>query len=143
MNLANQLTMLRIGLAAAMFMALMRASSDWHLVALILFLAAMATDWVDGFVARMTKTISPFGKVADPIADKILILGALVALSRARLDVPLFGIFLIIARELLIGGMRILTSAQGHTPAAARWGKLKMAVQSISILLMLGILVLR
>lgn len=143
MNLANQLTMLRVGLAVAMFAALMRPGHGWHLAAFVLFLAAILTDWFDGLVARMTHTISAFGKVADPIADKILVIGAFVALIRMReLRIPLWGVFLIIARELVIGGIRILASSQGKLPAAQSWGKLKMGVQSVSVLAILGILVL-
>ncbi len=143
MNLANQLTMLRIVLALAMFAALMQSRPSFHLAAFLLFLAAMVTDWIDGYVARATGTISPFGKVADPIADKILVLGALLALIRTRdLEIPLWGVFLIIARELLIGGVRVLAGAQGKVLAAERWGKWKMGVQSGSVLAMLGVLVL-
>lgn len=143
MNLANKLTLLRIGLAVGVFLALTRGEASFHLAAFFLFLAAVVTDWVDGYVARKTHSISAFGKVADPIADKILILGTLIALLRSKeLEIPLWGVFFIIARELLIGGMRILTSAQGHIPVAEPWGKWKMGIQSGSILVMLAILVL-
>ena len=143
MNLANQLTMLRIVLACAMFLALMHSSRLGHVAALALFLAALITDWIDGYVARSTNTMSSFGKIADPIADKILVLGALIALIKNRdLDIPLWGVFLIIARELLLGGIRTLAAAQGEVLAAERWGKWKMGVQSVAIALMLAILVL-
>lgn len=143
MNLANKLTLLRIGLAVGVFLALTHSESSFHVVAFFLFLAAVITDWIDGYVARKTHSISAFGKVADPIADKILVLGTLIALIRSKeLEIPLWGVFFIIARELLIGGMRILTSAQGHIPVAEPWGKWKMGIQSGSILVMLAILVL-
>lgn len=142
MSLANQLTMARILMALAMFFALMHRSPAWHVAALGLYLAALATDWVDGYVARRTNTISAFGKVADPIADKILVLGALIALIKNRgLDIPLWGVFLILARELLMGGVRTLGAMQGKAMAAERWGKWKMGVQSVAVLLMLAILV--
>lgn len=144
MNLANQLTLLRIPLALGMFVALMRGDPAGHMAAFVLFLAAVVTDWVDGYVARLTRSISAFGKVADPIADKILVIGALIALLRERqLGIPLWGVFLIIARELAVGGLRILASAQGQVAAAQPWGKLKMGVQSVSVLAMLAILVAR
>jgi CDP-diacylglycerol---glycerol-3-phosphate 3-phosphatidyltransferase len=143
MNLANQLTVLRIVLALATFGALTLRSPRAHLAAFALFLAAILTDWIDGYVARKMQTISPFGKVADPIADKILVIGTLIALTRDALGVPPWTVFLIIARELLIGGMRILTTAQGKVPMAEKWGKVKMGVQSVSVLLMIGILVVR
>ncbi|MBI4374836.1 MAG: CDP-diacylglycerol--glycerol-3-phosphate 3-phosphatidyltransferase [Elusimicrobia bacterium] len=143
MTLANQLTVLRFVLALAMFMALLRPEPGFHLLALFLFLAAVITDWIDGTIARMTNSISPFGKVADPIADKILVVGALIALTRAKLGIPLWGIFLIIIRELLIGGLRMIESAHGKIPAAQPWGKWKMGLQSVSVLAMLAILVAR
>lgn len=144
MNLANQLTVLRMALAVAMFAALMQRCAACHPAAFLLFLAAILTDWIDGYVARVTHTISAFGKVADPIADKILVLGALIALLHTKeLEIPLWGVFLIIARELLIGGIRILSSSQGNVPVAEAWGKWKMGIQSVSVLAMLGVLVLR
>ena len=141
MNLANQLTMLRIGLAVAVFIALMQPTSAPHVAAFFLFLAAIITDWIDGWVARRTNSISAFGKVADPIADKILVLGALIALLHTReLEIPLWGVFLILARELLIGGLRILASSQGKISGAEPWGKWKMGVQSVAVLMMVALL---
>ncbi len=143
MNPANQLTVLRMILSLAMFLALMRTNHAAHVAALALYLAAVLTDWVDGYVARRMKTISSFGKIADPIADKILVLGAFIALLRNReLDIPLWGVFLILARELLMGGLRTLAAAQGKVLAAERWGKWKMGIQSVSVFLMLFILVI-
>lgn len=143
MTIANRLTLLRIGLSVAVFIALISPSALWHMAAFLLFLAALITDWIDGYVARTTNTTSAFGKVADPIADKILILGTLIALIRNReLDIPLWGVFLILARELVIGGLRILDSGSGRIPAAEPWGKWKMGIQSASIGLMLLLLTL-
>lgn len=144
MTLANQLTMVRFGLALATFGALMHASPYAHALAFTLFTLAMVTDWVDGYVARTTHSISPFGKVADPIADKVLVIGALVGLSRLHAGVPLWAVFLIMARELLMGGVRMLTiSQQGRILAAERWGKWSMAIQSGAVLAMIALLVAR
>lgn len=144
MTLANRLTILRIALALAMFAALMQQTEAAHLLAFILFLAAIITDWIDGVIARMTHSVSAFGKVADPIADKILVIGALIGLLRAKLDIPLWGVFLIVVREILVGGIRVIASSEkGVIIAADRWGKLKMVIQSVSVLFMIGILVLR
>ncbi|MBI5210836.1 MAG: CDP-diacylglycerol--glycerol-3-phosphate 3-phosphatidyltransferase [Elusimicrobia bacterium] len=142
MTIANQLTLLRMGLAILVFAFLMTDSSAMHLAAMALFVAAVITDWVDGYVARATNSVSPFGKVADPIADKILVLGALIALSRIpELDIPLWGVFLIIARDLVIGGIRVLLGSQGKIMAADRWGKLKTGFQCGAVLAMILILV--
>ena len=136
--------MLRMLLAMAMFVALMRSDTSSHIAALALFLAAIVTDWIDGYVARRINAISAFGKIADPIADKILVLGAFIALLKNReLGIPLWGVFLILARELLLGGVRTLAAVQGKVLAAERWGKWKMAVQCMAVLLILTILVLR
>lgn len=144
MNLANRLTMLRVVLAAAVFGALMTNGPRWHSLALAMFLAAIVTDWLDGYYARKMNAVSPFGKIADPIADKILVLGTLLALIRHKeLDIPVWAVFLILMRELLIGGMRMLAAAQGKSVAAERTGKIKTAVQLVAVLLMLGVVVLR
>lgn len=144
MNVANQLTMLRLALGLAVFPALAHDSALSHLFALGMFLTATVTDWVDGYVARRWGIISAFGKVADPIADKVLVLGAFLALTKHKgLDVPMWGVFLIFARELIIGGMRTLSMIQqGKLLAAETWGKWKMAIQSVCVILIIGILVL-
>lgn len=122
-------------------LSLSTTSRGCHLAAFFLFGAALTTDWIDGYVARKTHSISAFGKVADPIADKILVLGTLIALLRTReLDIPVWGVFLILARELLIGGLRILEGASGRIAGAEPWGKWKMGIQSTAIMLMLLIL---
>ena len=144
MTLANRLTMLRIVLAAAVFAALMADAARWHEAALVMFLAAIVTDWLDGWLARRMKTVSPFGKVADPIADKILVLGTLIALIQTKeLEVPLWAVFVMVIRELIIGGVRVIAGAQGKVLAADRFGKIKTAVQLVIIMLMVGIVVLR
>ncbi|UPT72601.1 MAG: CDP-diacylglycerol--glycerol-3-phosphate 3-phosphatidyltransferase [Elusimicrobiota bacterium] len=143
MNLPNRLTMLRIVLAAAVFACLMAEEPGWHLGALIMFLAAIVTDWLDGRLARRMKTVSPFGKIADPIADKILVLGTLIALIRLKdLAVPLWAVFLIVMRELIIGGVRVIAGAQGKVLAADRFGKIKTAVQLVAIAGMILVVVL-
>jgi CDP-diacylglycerol--glycerol-3-phosphate 3-phosphatidyltransferase len=143
-TLANRLTMLRVVLAAAVFGTLMAEGSRWHGTALALFGAAVATDWLDGWLARRMNAVSPFGKIADPIADKILVLGTLLALIRRNeLAIPVWAVFLIVMRELAIGGMRMLAAAQGKSIAAERSGKVKTAVQCVAVLLIVAILVLR
>ncbi len=130
-----------MALGLAVFGTLMADDEDLHIAAFALFMAALVTDWVDGYLARQTHSISAFGKVADPIADKILVIGALIALLKTReLEIPLWGVFLIIAREIIVGGVRVLAGAQGKILAADRWGKWKMGIQSGAIALMLLIL---
>jgi CDP-diacylglycerol---glycerol-3-phosphate 3-phosphatidyltransferase len=143
-TLANRLTMLRVVLAVAVFGSLMAEGPQWHGAALAMFVAAIVTDWLDGWLARRTNSVSPFGKIADPIADKILVLGTLLALIRHKdLAIPVWAVFLILMRELVIGGIRALAAAQGKSIAAERTGKIKTVVQCIAVLLLLGIVVLR
>ncbi len=144
MTLANRLTMLRVVLAVAVFAALLSDDARWHGAALVLFVAAIITDWLDGWLARRMKTVSSFGKVADPIADKILVLGTLIALIQTKeLAIPLWAVFLMVMRELIIGGVRVIAGSQGKVLAADRWGKIKTVIQLIVIVMMLGVVVLR
>jgi len=144
MTLANRLTMLRVVLAAGVFAALMADGPRWHGAAFVMFLAAIITDWLDGWLARRMGTVSPFGKVADPIADKILVIGTLIALIRTKeLAIPLWAVFIIVIRELLIGGVRVIAGAQGIILAADRWGKIKTAIQLVAILIILAVVILR
>ncbi len=144
MSLPNRLTMLRIVLAAAVFGALMADAPAWHDAALVMFIAAIITDWLDGWLARRMKAVSSFGKVADPIADKILVLGTLIALIQTKeLAIPLWAVFLIVMRELVIGGVRVIAGAQGKVIAADKWGKIKTVIQLIAIMGMVGVVCLR
>jgi CDP-diacylglycerol--glycerol-3-phosphate 3-phosphatidyltransferase len=144
MTLANRLTMLRVVLAALVFVLLLADGTRPHVLAFVLFLAALITDWLDGYLARKTKTTSPFGKVADPIADKILVIGTFIALIRTQeLAIPLWAVFLIVARELLIGGVRVIAGAQGKVLAAERGGKVKMVVQAVAVLILVAAVCLR
>ncbi len=144
MSLPNRLTMLRIVLAAAVFAALMTDDAGWHAAALGMFIAAMITDWLDGWLARRMKAVSPFGKVADPIADKILVLGTLLALIRLKeLAIPVWAVFLIVMRELVIGGVRVIAGAQGKVLSADKSGKIKTVIQLVAITAMLLVVVLR
>jgi len=143
MTLANKLTLLRLVLGLLTFGALWTRRPEGYSTALALYVAATVTDWVDGWVARRTDSMSPFGAMADPIADKVLVIGALIAAARVRsLDIPVWAVFLIIVRELVIGGLRTLAGAQGKVLAAERWGKWKMAIQSGSVIAILLLLVL-
>ncbi|MEQ1919165.1 MAG: CDP-diacylglycerol--glycerol-3-phosphate 3-phosphatidyltransferase, partial [Elusimicrobiota bacterium] len=112
--------------------------------ALILFFCIGMTDTIDGTLARKFGWTSKFGEIADPIADKILVLGTLIALIQTKeLAIPLWAVFLIVMRELVIGGVRVIAGAQGKVLAADKWGKIKTAIQLIAIMGMVGVVVLR
>lgn len=138
MTLPNKLTLGRLLLALITFACIWLQTPAAYAAALGLYLLATITDWVDGYIARRTDSVSTFGEMADPLADKVLVIGALIAFVRVPgLGVPAWAVFLIVVRELLIGGLRALAAAQGVVLAADRSGKLKMVVQSVSVILIL------
>lgn len=107
-------------------------SSRW--VCLAIFVVAASTDWLDGYLARKLNQISDLGKFLDPLVDKLLVLGPLLALVELG-QVPAWGVFLILARELAIAGWRVnQTSISG----ANIWGKLKTVSQIIAISLLIA-----
>jgi len=141
MTLANKLTIARLAMAFIAFVLLWIQKPWAYGAALGFYLIATITDWVDGYIARATDSVSAFGKVADPLADKVLVIGALIALVREpRLEIPIWAVFLIIVRELLVGGIRGLSAIQGALIPADRGGKWKMVVQSVVVILILCLL---
>lgn len=148
-KLPNYLTGMRLLFAAAFFAQLVlfdagaTDATRWALpVALVLFVVAAATDFLDGYLARKWNAVSVFGRVMDPFADKILVLGAFVMLAGPNFHLPsgamLSGVapwmvVVIIARELLITSLRGLCESRNVDFAAAQAGKIKMVVQSLSV----------
>lgn len=133
-NIANFLTVLRIALVPVFVVALLREngqSSTWRWIAGAVFALAIATDKLDGDLARKHGLITDFGKMADPIADKALIGSALVVLSMLGL-LPWWVTIVILARELGITLLRFLVIRHGVIPAS-RGGKAKTFVQSLAI----------
>jgi CDP-diacylglycerol--glycerol-3-phosphate 3-phosphatidyltransferase len=132
LNLPNVLTMLRILLVPVLVVALLDETANGDLLAAIVFALASATDAVDGYLARTRNDITTFGKLMDPIADKLLIISALVALvSLERL--PGWVAMVIIARELTVTVTRMHATQQGVVIAANWWGKAKTIVQVAAI----------
>ncbi len=102
----------------------------------VLFIAVAATDWLDGWLARRSGQVTAFGRIADPFVDKILVLGSFVFLAglpHSAQYVPTWLVVLVLARELLVTGMRGYVESLGLAFAADRWGKLKMVLQCIAI----------
>jgi len=132
LNLPNILTLLRILLVPVLVVALLDGTSNGYLLAAIVFALASATDAVDGYLARRSNSITTFGKLMDPIADKLLIIAALVALvSQDRL--PGWVAMVIIARELTVTVTRMQATQHGVVIAANWWGKAKTIVQVAAI----------
>src|SRR5258706_4768703 len=115
MTLANQLTLARACLGIVTFACLWADEPYYYPIALLLYVLGTITDWIDGYIARATHSVSPFGAIADPIADKVLVLGALIAFLRIHeLQIPHLAVFLIVVRALLIGWRRTLAGMQGR-----------------------------
>ena len=138
LNLPNQLTMFRMLLVPLMVAAFSfdHWLSWWNYLAAGIFFVADMTDIVDGWIARKYNLITNFGKLMDPIADKLLFCSAFILLTwRGELSPVLTIVF--IGREIVISGFRLVTAASG-TVIAANWlGKLKSGMQVVAILLML------
>lgn len=107
-------------------------NSYGNYVAAVLFILAASTDGVDGYIARKHKLVTAFGKFLDPIADKLLITAALIALVQ-RGTVTGWAAMIIISRELLVTGMRLVAAGEGQVVAANRSGKIKMVCQTIAV----------
>ena len=133
LNLPNVLTLFRILLVPVLVVALLEATPNGSTVAAIVFAAAAITDGLDGYIARSRRSITTFGKVMDPIADKLLIAAALITL--VSLDrVAAWAAMVIIAREFAVSGLRIAAGQQGVVIPASPLGKLKTVVQVAAIL---------
>ena len=132
MNLPNKLTMLRI-LLVPVFVVFLSIDKTWcQWVALVIFIAASLTDLLDGRIARARNLITDFGKFMDPIADKLLVMSALIVLV-SQLRMPAWVCIIMLAREFIVSGFRLVASTKGKVIAAGIWGKLKTVSQMIYI----------
>ncbi len=126
MNLPNALTLVRVLLVPVLVVALTAEGGDT--LAAAVFASASATDALDGWLARRRKSITTFGQVMDPVADKLLVAAALIALvSLDRLAA--WVALVIVAREFAVSGLRVAAGQQGVVIPASIWGKLKTLVQ--------------
>jgi len=123
-NLPNRITLFRIFVVPLIIVFLIKPSPLSSLLAALLFGLAAATDWLDGHLARTTGQVTTLGKLLDPIADKILILSALVPLVGLG-RVPAWLATILIGREIAVGGVRSLAAADGLVIAAGKRGKYK------------------
>jgi CDP-diacylglycerol--glycerol-3-phosphate 3-phosphatidyltransferase len=132
LNLPNALTLIRILLVPVLVVALTVETPGGSTIAAIVFAAAALTDGLDGYIARSRQSITTFGKVMDPVADKLMIAAALISL--VSLD-RLAGwvAMVIIARELAVTGLRTVAAEQGVVIAASWLGKLKTALQVAAV----------
>ena len=138
LNLPNALTLFRILLVPVLVVALLDATPKAQWVAAAVFALAAFTDGLDGYLARSRSSETNFGKVMDPIADKLLVAAALISL--VSLDrVAAWVAMVIIAREFAVSGLRIAAGAQGVVIPASRLGKLKTTTQIAAILALIAV----
>lgn len=163
LNLPNALTISRIFLVPLLVVVLLTppwatawirqrvegmASLEWladcaawlslwrEVVAVVIFLVAAGTDWLDGFLARRRGEVTTLGKLLDPIADKLLTVSAFIALVELKLA-PAWMVVVIVGREFAVSGMRSIAASRGVIIAASPWGKFKTVSQVVAITLLI------
>ncbi|WP_027634237.1 CDP-diacylglycerol--glycerol-3-phosphate 3-phosphatidyltransferase [Clostridium hydrogeniformans] len=137
MNLANKLTLLRIFLVPIFLVFIaVRYIPYGTFIATAIFILASLTDKLDGYIARSRNQITRFGKIMDPLADKLLVTAALISLVEFQI-IPSWAAVIIIAREFAVSGLRTVAASEGIVIAASYWGKLKTVIQIGAIILLL------
>ncbi len=141
--LPNYLTFLRLGLVPVFVILMTNPSKSEVYCAIIVFILAAATDYADGIIARRFRAVSDFGKLMDPLADKLLVMAALVMLVEQRSDmygeawVPGWMVVMVLAREIWVTGLRAVAAAAGQVIQASHSGKLKSFAQMVAIVCLL------
>ncbi|MBM0740540.1 CDP-diacylglycerol--glycerol-3-phosphate 3-phosphatidyltransferase [Phormidium sp. CLA17] len=139
MNLPTWVTVSRLLAVPPILYGLAQSGAAPRWIVLVLFLLSAGTDWLDGYLARKLNQVTELGKFLDPLVDKLLVLAPLLALVELG-QVPAWGVFLILARELTIAGWRVTPALQGSTEilGANFWGKLKTVSQVGAIALLIA-----
>ena len=139
MNLPNKLTILRVIMIPFFVLALLYNGGEnqtLRYVAAAIFIIASLTDMLDGKIARKYNLVTNFGKFMDPLADKLLVCSALICLVELK-ELPAWMVIVIISREFIISGFRLVASDNGVVIAASYWGKFKTTFQMIAVVLLI------
>lgn len=138
MNLPNKLTLLRV-LLVPIFLLFMYISVPYnYTIALVIFAAASITDALDGHIARKNHLVTNFGKFLDPLADKVLVIAALaVFATMPEVNMGAVPLIIIVSREFMVSGLRLIAADSGVVVAAGIWGKLKTAFTMVTIVAIL------
>ena len=139
MNLPNKLTLLRVCLIPFFVFFLLfdeGQNQTYRYISTAIFIVASLTDLLDGKIARKYNLVTNFGKFMDPLADKLLVCSALIGLTQLG-QIPAWMVILIISREFIISGFRLVASDNGVVIAASYWGKFKTTFQMISVVLLI------
>jgi CDP-diacylglycerol--glycerol-3-phosphate 3-phosphatidyltransferase len=132
MNLSNGFTIARIVLIPVFLAVLFSGVANARWWAVLFFLLAAGTDWMDGYLARKRQEITNFGKLMDPLADKLLISSALIALVQTG-DIKAWVVIVIIGREFFVTGLRGVAATKGSVIAAGILGKIKTVSQTVAV----------
>ena len=136
MNTANKLTMLRIVMIPVFLVILYLNFPFNRYLALLIFILASITDFIDGYIARHYNQITDFGKFMDPLADKMLVMAAMLWFVEAG-RMPAWALLIVVVREFAVSGLRLIAVDNGRVIAAAWSGKVKTASTMVGICLML------
>ena len=135
MNIANKLTMLRVALIPVFLIILYLGFPYSQYVALVVFILASLTDYADGYLARSRNLVTDFGKFMDPLADKVLVITAMLWFVQTGV-LPAWAVALVILREFAVSGMRLIAVEKGRVIAAAWSGKIKTASTMVCLCLL-------
>lgn len=136
MNIANLLTLFRIALIPFFYFVFLSNFENKDIYACMIFILASFTDFLDGYLARKYQLVTNFGKIMDPLADKLLVMTALILLIVLN-RLSAWIVIIIIARELGITALRVITASEGIDVSAGNLGKLKTVSQMIAIILLI------
>ena len=136
LNIPNMLTLMRIAVIPIIVVLLMSNSREAGFWAAALFSAAAVTDWLDGYLARRMGIVTVFGKFLDPIADKLIVMAALIMIIPFD-RVPAWMVLVILGREIIITGLRGIASSEGIVISASDLGKFKTIFQIVAIIALL------
>ncbi len=131
-KLPNRITMFRMLIVIVFIPSLLASNVVFNYIALFLFAIAGISDWLDGYIARKYNIVSDFGKVMDPLADKILVVSTLLCFVQLGV-VPAWMVVIIIGREFMISGIRMMAAQGGKIIMASNLGKLKTVVEMTAI----------
>ncbi len=132
-NLPNMLTLARIACIPILVLTLLKDTPGMSLLAALIFSLASITDWLDGYLARRLDLVTVMGKFLDPLADKLIVMAALIMMIPLG-RVPAWAVFLLIAREVIVTGLRSVASSEGVVIAASDLGKYKTIFQMVAII---------
>lgn len=135
MNMPNKLTLLRVCMIPVFMIFALIETGFTQFIAVVLFLAACITDYLDGYIARSCNLVTDFGKFMDPIADKLLVMSAMVILV-AQNRMPAWVCVVMLAREFIISGFRLVAAGKGTVIAAGMTGKIKTVTQMVAIVML-------